>query len=423
MPSEETASRPLRILIVTHHRFSKSFNRPGVIGEYLANRGHDVTMIVTADTNRMRWKTHQVRGIRVLEAPDLLWGRGRTGWDLWATLRRAIYMNRELRNFDIVHLFETRPSVVFPYQLVLKKSSVPVIIDWNDWWGGPGGIVQELRPRWYARTFGRLESFFETYYRGRADGSTVISSALHDRISAMGVPEKTLLKLTGGTRPEHNPARTVEECRAAVPSEYSGTLGSRVVGFASLDSHIDMELILAAMAIVRKQIPDVSLLVTGSPSQSLQEVAARFGVADLLRPTGYVSDEDLSLYLGCADVFVLPLPDKAYNRGRWPNKIADYTTAARPLVTNPVGEVAPLIDEFGIGLHSGHTPEEFASRIVQLLEDPVLAARLGQNGRDLAEGELAWSRKIVELENFYYECLDRRRRSAPGQDDQAGLSQ
>ena len=397
MPDQGAKTR-LRVLMVTHHRFNKSFARPGPIAEYLARRGHQVTLITTADSNRARWKENLLKGVRVVEAPDMLWGRLRSGWDPWGTLLKTWMLRKELPDYDVVHLFETRPSVILPYRFNRGRSPAPLIIDWNDWWAGKGGIIDLIRPRWYKYTFGRLEAWFEAYYRDSADGTTAISTALVRRALEMGVDPEAVIQLTGGTRPEVFPFQTIEECRAKVPFR----LGNPVIGFASLDSHLDMELVLDALGIVARQYPDVSLLVTGRPSASLRNMGTARGIGDRLVMSGLVPFEELSTYLGCADVCVLPLWDTTYNRGRWPNKITDYTTAGRPMVTNAVGDIEALVRQHEIGLLAGWTPDEFAGAIRDLLDNPEKAVRLGQNARRLAEGELSWARRAEELELFYY---------------------
>ena len=336
----------MKILLVTHHTWAKSFARPFPIAEHLANAGHDVTLICTSDKNRMRWHEDVIDGVRVLHAPDLLWGRLRSGWDMWATIRKFVWMKRRLGEFDIVHLFETRPSVIIPFRLARGAMRGPVAIDWNDWWSGEGGIIDSLRPGWYRKTFGLIEGWFENYYRDSADGSTAISSALFQRILALDVDPKSVVRLTGGTRPDSFKAKSVVECR----KEIGITHDDPIIGFSSLDSHIDLELVLNALAILAKKFPKISLLVTGRPSDVLMHLAQDRGLEERIYQSGFVPFESLTTYLGAANICVLPLPDTTYNRGRWPNKITDYATAGRPTVTNPVGDMGDLVTEHDMGL-------------------------------------------------------------------------
>lgn len=392
----------MKILLVTHHTWAKSFARPFPIAEHLANAGHDVTLICTSDKNRMRWHEDVIDGVRVLHAPDLLWGRLRSGWDMWATIRKFVWMKRRLGEFDIVHLFETRPSVIIPFRLARGAMRGPVAIDWNDWWSGEGGIIDSLRPGWYRKTFGLIEGWFENYYRDSADGSTAISSALFQRILALDVDPKSVVRLTGGTRPDSFKAKSVVECR----KEIGITHDDPIIGFSSLDSHIDLELVLNALAILAKKFPKISLLVTGRPSDVLMHLAQDRGLEERIYQSGFVPFESLTTYLGAANICVLPLPDTTYNRGRWPNKITDYATAGRPTVTNPVGDMGDLVTEHDMGLLTEWDDNAFASAIESLLADSEEADRLGRNARIAAETSMTWTNQIAGLETFYEKLID-----------------
>jgi glycosyltransferase involved in cell wall biosynthesis len=392
----------MKILLVTHHKWSKSFARPAPIGEYLVRAGHDVTLLCTSDSSRFTWKEEQVDGMRVVHAPDLLWGRLRSGWDLWGSLRKMFWMKRHLGEYDVVHLFETRPSVILPFRMARGSRRGPVIIDWNDWWGGEGGIIDSLRPAWYRMTFGVVEAWFENYYRDSADGSTIISSALEQRILNMGVDESSIMRLTGGTRPESFPQKSIAECRI----ELGLPTDDPIVGFSSLDSHIDLELVLDSVELLVEKFPTISLLVTGRPSEILTRLASERGISKRINQTGFVPFDMLTTYLGAANVCVLPLPDTAYNRGRWPNKITDYATAGRPTVTNPVGDMGELVAKHDMGLLTDWDKGEFSAAIESLLLNPTEADRLGSNARRAAETDLRWESHIKELQNFYDRLSD-----------------
>ena len=397
----------MKILLVTHHKWSKSFARPAPIGEYLARAGHDVTLLCTSDNSRFTWKHEQVDGIKVIHAPDLLWGRLRSGWDLWGSLQKLFWMKRHLAEFDVIHLFETRPSVILPYRFSRNSRKGPGVIDWNDWWGGKGGIIDRLRPLWYRKTFGVVEAWFENYYRDSADGSTIISQALEDRIMEMGVTEESIMRLTGGTRPETFHHKSIEECR----TELSIPQDQPIIGFSSLDSHIDLELVLDSLETLATKFPTISLLVTGRPSDVLSEMAEQRGVSDRINQVGFVPFDMLTTYLGAANVCVLPLPDTTYNRGRWPNKITDYATAGRPTVTNPVGDMGDLVSKHDMGILTEWDVDQFSSAIESLLLSPEEANRLGANARVAAENDMRWATHIENLELFYLQIIEQYNRN------------
>ncbi len=294
-------NEPLRILMLTHHRRFKVRFRSHAMARCLAERGHEVCEVCIADTRRAGIVESEWDGVRLLETPDLLWGRGRSGWDPWDMVNRLAYFNRERQSFDLIHCFETRPVTIYPALAYQRQHAIPIITDWVDWWGR-GGIIDELRPRWYRLLFGGLETYYEEAFRTAADGLTVISSALAERARKLGVPDERICHVPGGTFAEEFPRHSREECRRHVGLPES----IPILAFSSLDSFLDIEFIMQAFRLVVEKYPNALLLVTGKTPADVAILAERYQVQGNVRLTGFVPFEELSWYLGCADVFVLP---------------------------------------------------------------------------------------------------------------------
>jgi glycosyltransferase involved in cell wall biosynthesis len=404
MNSEEyrfqAMSRPLKILMITHHRRNRTIGRSLLFGRYLVERGHRVTLLATAQTRRFGIVQTEQDGVQIIEAPDLLWGKLRAGWDLWSLINRIDYLSREKPDYDLVHCFETRPATIHPALYYVGKHSLPLFSDWNDWWGR-GGIIDVLRPRWYRALLGGLETYYEEAFRPLCDGTTVISTGLLRRAEGLGVSPERLFYLPGGTIPEHHPVRTQAECRAhfGLPPDFP------VLAFVSADSYLDMDLVMASLHIVAKKFPSVTLILTGHVFPSVLKLAEKYGVQAHVRPVGFVSPDDLTWWIGCADVCLLPFPNTAYNIGRWPNKVGHYMSLARPIVTNPYGDMKDLINHHQVGLEADATSEDFADKIMLLLQNQDLAQQLGRNGRRAAETTYDWRHVIAGLEDFYLRTL------------------
>jgi glycosyltransferase involved in cell wall biosynthesis len=116
--------------------------------------------------------------------------------------------------------------------------------------------------------------------------------------------------------------------------------------------------------------------------------------------------DELSWYLGCADLFILPYPDKIYNIGRWPNKIGDYLSVGRPIISNPVGDVRTLLQEHNVGSLAEWDPGDFAEKIIGLIGNPERLNKYCENARQLAVKEYNWKVLIQRLEGFYYRILN-----------------
>jgi glycosyltransferase involved in cell wall biosynthesis len=390
----------LRILMISHHRRAKAHARPHVMARHLVQRGHEVTLIVTSDRRKRGLVESDWDGVRVVETPDLLPGRLRSGWDPWNLANRARFLGREREPYDLVHLFETRPATIYPALLYCRRRRVPFVTDWNDWWGR-GGIIDEIRPKWYRLLFGGIETFYEEAFRARAAGLTVISTALARRATGLGVPDDRISVIPGGTLPDFFLDRPREECCRRVGLDPQ----TPILGFSSLDNHWDLDVVMKSLAIVARTHPDVKLLITGRTDASVVELARAHGVADNLFLTGFLPMADLPWYLGCASLFVLPFPETVYNVGRWPNKLGDYLSLGRPTVTNPVGDVGTLFERYQVGLIARSEPADFAAKMLELLANPQLAATLGRTAREVATSIYDWRILVVRLEEFYRRVL------------------
>ena len=390
----------LNILMISHHRRFRVYARSHAMGKELVRRGHKVTLVVVADRRKAGIVASDWDGVRVVETPDLLWGRLRSGWDPWNLLNRRLFLGREKASYDLIHCFETRPVTIYPALFYRKHHPAPLLTDWNDWWGR-GGVIDEFRPRWYRSLFGPIETYYEEAFRTRADGLTVISTALRDRAIRMGVPPETICYIPGGVFPEQFPHRTIAECREKVGVPSSDLL----LGYSSIDSHAEMETMMRVLSMVAGRFPAVKLLVTGKTGRDVVDMARNHGVAGNLRLTGFLPFEDLSWHLGTVNMFILPFPPKIYNIGRWPNKLGEYMSLGRPTVSNPVGDIRPLFEEHEIGLLARWDANDIAEKVIRLIENPGEADRLGRNARRLAVTDYDWKGLTGILEEFYYRIL------------------
>jgi glycosyltransferase involved in cell wall biosynthesis len=394
---------PLNILMITHHRKYRTSGRSLIMAKHLVDRGHHVTLCVTADTRRFGTVSTLNGALRIVEFPDLLWGKLRSGWDLWSYINRDIYLSRYQEPCDLIHCFETRPNSIYPALHFSHHRNIPLITDWNDWFGR-GGLIEVLRPRWYKILLGGFETYFEEAYRKQADGLTVISTALADRAIRLGVSPDKICRITGGASPEIYPYRSKNECR----NHMSYALDWPILGFCSSDSYLDTEIIIYSLAILRKKYPHIRLILTGDVKRSIIDTARQAGVEENLILPGYLPIKELSWCLGSSDIFLLPFPATIYNLGRWPNKIGLYMCQGRPIVSNSVGDIQPLFGDNPIGLAAEYTPEDFASKCTELLENPELSRQMGETAKRLADTAFNWKIKIIDLESFYYQILGER---------------
>jgi glycosyltransferase involved in cell wall biosynthesis len=378
-----------------------AYARPHAMARQLVTLGHQVTLMMVSETDHWHIERYLWDGVQAVVMPHILphilSGRLHYGWDPWDTLRRLTYLIGDEQEFDLIHCFETRPSVIYPGLFKSHQDHIPLLTDWNDWFGRHG-LVEYNRPGWYHKLhLEGIETYYEESFRAQAAGLTVISSALRERALKIGVRAERICHIPGGTFLDWFKPRSTKACRVRMnfPIEIP------ILGFSSSDSHFDLNIIMESLTILIRRFPSILLLVTGRPRAGVYQLVERFGLQEHVCFVGYVPFDELPWYLGCADLFLLPMADLPYNQGRWPNKMGEYMSLGRPTVANPVGDIVSLFRDHPVGLLAGWEAEDFAEKISTLIQDPSLALRLGETARFVAEAEYDWKILGGKLESFY----------------------
>jgi len=92
------------------------------------------------------------------------------------------------------------------------------------------------------------------------------------------------------------------------------------------------------------------------------------------------------------DVGLYPLPDNPWTRGKCGYKALLYAASGVPCVASPVGVNREIVRDGETGFHATDAAA-WTDRVVRLLEDPALRARMGASGRRLVEER--WSVRVL----------------------------
>lgn len=358
----------------------------------LSRLGHNVTLVATS--RRERWhisiQKDRASTVTLVETPDLLWGPGRSGWDLWNTLRRIVWANG--RSFDIVHGFECRPTVLYP-ALYLQKRGTTLLFDWCDWFG-KGGSVEERESPIMRSILRPIETYFEENFRTRAHATTVINTVLRERAIALGVPPKTIRLLPNGCNTDEITPMPLSDARRKL----GWNQNTPVIGYIGAIFKRDALLMAHAFDEVQSVLPQARLLVVGYCNVEIRQLVKN---PEAVWQTGPVPYEQISVYLASANLWWLPLTNSGANRGRSPLKINDYMAAGKAVVATDVGDIGSFVCNSGFGLCTSDTPSALAQNAITLLRDPIRCEEMGQIGRQIAETRLSWQTLTSSLDNLY----------------------
>jgi glycosyltransferase involved in cell wall biosynthesis len=298
--------------------------------------------------------------------------------------------------------------VILP-ALAARRSAdarMPLFIDWCDWWGRGGTQADRPGHPLVKGVYGPVETWFEEAFRTRADWTTVASTALLERAAALGVPRDRISMLPGGSETETFPIVPAAEARAAIGLPPGG----RLVGYVGAITKPELARLLEVVRALRSEWEDVRLLAVGlsvaGTSVQLKDLLSDAESAWVI-DTGRVPHDRMPVYTAAADVLLLPLADTVSNRGRWPSKLNDYLSAARPVVSTRIGDLVPLFERHRPGLLAADATADLAAAVTRLLADRELARTCGDAGRRLAEGELNWRTLVGALAGHYERVLQR----------------
>jgi glycosyltransferase involved in cell wall biosynthesis len=387
----------MRILMLNHNVIWRStFHRCFQFARPIVRMGHEVTLVTNSPSERVRFRESVLEGVRIVESPDLFWGRLRTGWDPLNALRRAVRLFHE--PYHVIHEFDSRPTVILPSMWMRSHRGVTVS-DWGDWWGR-GGAIADRPDRLLNRLFEPIETFFEERFRLRCDAMVTVSTALRDRAIALGMPPERVEVIANGAAVDEIAELPQAECRAklGLPAD------APVVTFSGFVLY-DLELAVRSFLRLRERLPQAVMLITGARA----DLSALSPPAGAVVQTGLLSRSDLNAALCASDLHILPLKDTLANRARFPGKLGDYLASGRPVITNPVGDAAAIVERHELGVLAAPDPESMAARMAELLGNRERCRILGQRARRYAVEEFSWQALSRRLIDRYRRCLERKK--------------
>lgn len=161
----------------------------------------------------------------------------------------------------------------------------------------------------------------------------------------------------------------------------------------------------AARVILNKdKAPCVKFLIIGDGElkSSLEGYVKSLGLEDHIIFTGWV-DDLASVYAGLDIVALTSL-----NEGT-PVSLIEAMASAKPVLATDVGGVRDLIQEGKNGLMvDTNDVNDFANKLLRLIEDYELRRRLGEYGREYVIQRYSDDRLVKNIKNLYEGCLNKR---------------
>jgi glycosyltransferase involved in cell wall biosynthesis len=159
--------------------------------------------------------------------------------------------------------------------------------------------------------------------------------------------------------------------------------------------------LLRAMRVVRAKLPDARLVVVGAGVEraSLEQLVDDLGLQSVVGFAGQVDDP--RPFVRDAHVVALTSDHEGF-----PNALLEAMAMGRPVVASRVGGIPELVRDGLDGFLTTADPGQIGARLIDLLGDEGLRARMGRSARRRAES-FGWDRVVRETEAVYRDVLGR----------------
>jgi glycosyltransferase involved in cell wall biosynthesis len=252
-----------------------------------------------------------------------------------------------------------------------------------------------------------------------ANAVVTLAETMRADIVERGVPAERVFVVPNGVDPEAFSPRPPDP---ALRARYE--LGERyLIGYVSNLDHPreGHETLIEATARLVEAGRDVACLIVGEGRrrERLEAATAASGVRDRIVFTGAVPHEQVAAMYALLNAFIVPRRDERAARLVTPLEPFEAMAMARPMI---VADLPALTEVAPDGERSLAFPAEdaagLAAAVERLMDDPALAARLGEAGRAWVTAERTWASNGPRWTTIYRSVLEeRRRQSAPGRAD------
>jgi glycosyltransferase involved in cell wall biosynthesis len=170
---------------------------------------------------------------------------------------------------------------------------------------------------------------------------------------------------------------------------------------ASLPSRKDLTCFLTYLRQKRNRDDIQFVVVGGGPDQEeVVKLSRSAGLEDTVTFTGRVDDETLFTILSTANVCVNPDRPNAMNDKSTMIKIMEYMAMGKPIVQFDLTEGRNSALDASLYARKNDTAD-FGDKIVELLDDPEKAEKMGAFGRERVKNVLAWEHEEKRLLKAY----------------------
>jgi len=246
----------------------------------------------------------------------------------------------------------------------------------------------------------RLKHWLASFALSRCDRVVVLTEGLRDLvICRYQVAFERVAVLPSGT----DTGLFIPQDSAACRRRIGLSLDRDYIGFVgSFYRYQGLQCLLEAIAIIRRTVPSVHLLLVGDgeAASELKQQADRLVLNPCITWAGRIAYQEVPTWIGAMTLCVAPFRG---DRGETsPVKIFDYLGCGKPVIASAIPSVSAIfVQETGVALVPPDDPKALAQAVLALLNDPDRQTRMAAMGRYFVEQRFSW----IHLTNRLREWL------------------
>lgn len=169
-----------------------------------------------------------------------------------------------------------------------------------------------------------------------------------------------------------------------------------------------LDYLLKAIIKVKKEIPDIKLIVGGKGAllDYYTDLRDKYGLKDNVEFHGFIPDEKIVEYYNKCNVFVLPsISSKQEGFGI---VVLEALACETPVISTEIVGAAADVKKSNSGIIvPSKDVDELADAIIKILSDEHKLKEMGKNGRIFVEKSYTWYKVAKMMANVYKELLEK----------------
>ncbi len=167
----------------------------------------------------------------------------------------------------------------------------------------------------------------------------------------------------------------------------------------------DITTLLRAFKIVKKFIPNASLIIAGDgPDKTrLIRLTKKLKLNNNVKFTGFVSEKELHFMYKRTGIFILPakFDPSGQDIEGFGITLVESMASGRPVIGGKIGGIPSAIKRDWGYLYEPEDWRDLANKIIYLMKHPELADRMGREGRKAVENIYNWNYVAKQMEKIY----------------------